>query len=112
MDDIARVCKALGDERRFSIVQLLLERDYCVRALAHRLRISEAAVSQHLKLLREAGLVEGEKRGYWTHYSVKRDALRNAAGGLLGMAGTSGEEVAGCARERAAGRIAATKREE
>lgn len=42
--------------------------------------MSEAAVSQHLGRLREAGLVRGEKRGYWTHYAVERDKLDELAG--------------------------------
>jgi ArsR family transcriptional regulator, arsenate/arsenite/antimonite-responsive transcriptional repressor len=50
-----------------------------VGALARYLKISEAAVSQHLKQLREAGLVKGEKRGYWTHYLVERKKLNELA---------------------------------
>jgi DNA-binding transcriptional regulator GbsR (MarR family) len=46
-----------------------------VGALAKLLGLSEPSLSQHLKLLREAGLVRGEKRGYWTHYTVEKDAL-------------------------------------
>src|SRR4030043_2407672 len=72
--------KALSDETRFELIKLLLTHDLCVGALAHHLRISEAAVSQHLKLLREAGLVKGEKRGYWTHYMVEKDKLNELAG--------------------------------
>ena len=64
--------KALSDESRFKLVNLLLTHDLCVGALAHHLKISEAAVSQHLRQLREAGLVRGEKRGYWTHYLVDK----------------------------------------
>ncbi len=71
--------KILGDETRFQIVRLLLDHDLCVGALARMLKISKAAVSQHLKILREAGLVKGEKRGYWTHYAVERGLLKDAA---------------------------------
>jgi DNA-binding transcriptional ArsR family regulator len=77
--EFVQILKALSDETRFGIVKLLLSRDLCVGALAHHLRISEAAVSQHLKLLREAGLVKGEKRGYWTHYMVERNKLNELA---------------------------------
>lgn len=79
--------KALSDETRFKLVRLLLTRDLCVGALAHRLDISEAAVSQHLKQLPKAGLVKGEKRGYFTHYSVERGTLRKAAQAMKGFAG-------------------------
>jgi ArsR family transcriptional regulator len=67
--------KALSDETRFKLIQLLLTSDLCVGALAYQLKISEAAVSQHLKQLRKVGLVKGEKRGYWTHYMVEKNRL-------------------------------------
>jgi len=67
--------KALSDETRFKLLQLLLTSDLCVGALAYQLKISEAAVSQHLKQLRKVGLVKGEKRGYWTHYMVEKNRL-------------------------------------
>jgi ArsR family transcriptional regulator len=74
--------KALSDETRFKLLQLLLTSDLCVGALAYQLKISEAAVSQHLKQLRKVGLVKGEKRGYWTHYMVEKDRL-NEIGKIL-----------------------------
>ena len=71
----AKTLKALGDPKRFQLLQLMSERGYCVSALAQRSALSESAVSQHLKILREAGLVYGVKRGYYTHYCVDKDAL-------------------------------------
>ena len=71
--------KALADENRLKIIQMLLNSDLCVGALAQHLGISKPAVSQHLRVLREAGLVKGEKRGYWTHYVVERKAMRHIA---------------------------------
>ena len=82
---IVQLLKALSDETRFELVKLLLTHDFCVGALAHHLRISEAGVSQHLKLLREAGLVKGEKRGYWTHYAVEKEKLNELAEVLRGL---------------------------
>jgi DNA-binding transcriptional ArsR family regulator len=67
--------KALADEKRLKILGMLLSGDLCVGALAKHLGISKPAVSQHLRILRKAGLVRGEKRGYWTHYMVDREAL-------------------------------------
>ena len=77
--EIVQIFKTLSDKTRFNLVRLLLTHDFCVGALAHHLGISEAAVSQHLKSLREAGLVKGEKRGYWTHYAVEKDKLNELA---------------------------------
>ncbi|MFW5983411.1 MAG: ArsR/SmtB family transcription factor [bacterium] len=79
MTEIINVAKALSDENRYNIIRLLLQRNYCVGALSKRLEISESAVSQHLKLLRSAGIVNGEKRGYFTHYSINRDILKETA---------------------------------
>lgn len=47
--------------------------------MARRLDLTEAAISQHLKVLREAGLLIGEKRGYFMHYAVDREQLRALA---------------------------------
>ena len=71
----AKTLKALGDPKRFQLLQLMSERGYCVRALARISQLSESAVSQHMKILREAGLVYGVKRGYYTHYCVEKTAL-------------------------------------
>ena len=84
--EFVQILKALADETRFSLLNLLLTHDLCVGALARHLGISEAAVSQHLCKLREAGLVKGEKRGYWTHYSVDREKLGELAGSLTELA--------------------------
>ena len=72
-----KVLKALGEPKRFLLLQLMAERAYCVKALARKSGLSESAVSQHLKILREAGLVYGVKKGYYTHYCVEKDALRS-----------------------------------
>ena len=73
MDD--KILKALFEPKRFELIKLMAERTYCVRALALKSRLSESAVSQHLKTLREAGLVYGVKKGYYTHYGLDREAL-------------------------------------
>ncbi len=69
------ILKVIADETRFEIIALLLEKAYCVKAIARQVNLSEAAISQHLQILRRAGLVKGEKRGYWTYYSVERQYL-------------------------------------
>jgi ArsR family transcriptional regulator, arsenate/arsenite/antimonite-responsive transcriptional repressor len=79
MIEPVQIFKTLADETRFKLVKLLLTHDLCVGSLAKHLSISEAAVSQHLKSLREAGLVRGEKRGYWTHYTVEKEKLHELA---------------------------------
>ncbi len=83
---LIRSFKALSDEKRLKILQMLITTDLCVGALAKSLGISKPAVSQHLQILRKAGLVQGEKRGYWTHYMVDRQALVKIAAELNGLA--------------------------
>ena len=83
MNDFVSILKALADETRFRIINMLLTHDLCVGALAGHLNISKAAVSQHLKILRKTGLVRGEKRGYWTHYSVDKSAIHRIAEDLI-----------------------------
>ncbi|WRS28674.1 metalloregulator ArsR/SmtB family transcription factor [Oscillospiraceae bacterium MB08-C2-2] len=82
MDDFLKVFKALSDGTRLKIIDLLLKHDFCVGALSRKLGISEAAVSQHLQVLRKAGLVSGEKRGYYTHYDLNRELFTQAASAL------------------------------
>ncbi|MBT9164640.1 MAG: HTH-type transcriptional repressor AseR [candidate division WS2 bacterium] len=76
MSELAIILKTIADETRFQILNLLLTKDFCVGALAKQLGLSEAAVSQHLQILRKAGIVTGEKRGYYTHYGVNREILK------------------------------------
>ncbi|HPU29732.1 MAG TPA: metalloregulator ArsR/SmtB family transcription factor [Syntrophorhabdaceae bacterium] len=82
MERLIPIFKALSDETRWKIVELLLTHDLCVGAIATRIGVSNAAISQHMQVLRKAGIVRGEKRGYWTHYTVNRDILEEAARGL------------------------------
>ena len=86
MDEFTEVLKALADENRLKIINLLLTNEFCVGALASFLGISKAAVSQHIQILRKAGLLDGEKRGYWVHYSVNRNLLSEVASKLQFMA--------------------------
>ena len=83
--DLVKCFKTLGDSNRLNLIKILLRSDLCVGALAKLLGLSEPALSQHLKLLREAGIVRGDKRGYWTHYTVEKDALRQIAKELSDM---------------------------
>ena len=73
-EDLARIFRALSVEKRTEIVQLLAGRTLCVGALSNLLGISAGAVSQHLRILKDAGLVEADRRGYFIHYSLTPDA--------------------------------------
>lgn len=112
--DIMPVLKALADGTRMKILTLLLRRRCCVRALARELNLSQAAVSQHLKVLRQAGLLQGERRGYFMHYRVNRDVLEQLARELQHLAGLQPEEAppgAGCPGRGGACRCSKNRRE-
>jgi len=72
---LARVFRALSVPTRVRLVRLLKEHELCVNALAARLEVTPAAVSQHLRVLRDADLVTGDKRGYYVHYRVNPKTL-------------------------------------
>ena len=73
--ELSLLLKALGEPTRLSIFQQILIKKHCVRSLSRKLGITESAVSQHMKVLREAGLVCGERYGYHIHYLPKQEAL-------------------------------------
>ena len=73
--ELARLLKVLSVETRVHIVQLLKGRALCVNALAARLNVTQGAVSQHLRIMRDAGLVIDEKRGYFVHYRLNKETL-------------------------------------
>lgn len=98
MIDMIPTLKALADETRFRIIELLLTHDLCVGALAGHLSISKAAVSQHLQILRKAGLVRGEKRGYWTHYIVDKGEIHRLAEDLIQRADRAPDFRMACSR--------------
>ena len=72
---VTKVFRALSVETRVRIVQLLKGRALCVKALAARLKVTPAAVSQHLRVLRDADLVVPDKRGYYVHYQINEKTL-------------------------------------
>ena len=76
---IAEVMNVLGVESRLKIVLVLKEHEsLCVNARARRLGISQSGVSQHLKILHYSGFVSSSRDGYYTHYSLERQALEDA----------------------------------
>ncbi len=75
MKETAELFKLLSVDKRIEIIEHLKKGDKCVNALAERLGITQSAISQHLRVLKAAGLVKDERKGYWIHYSLNRQAL-------------------------------------
>lgn len=78
---LARLCKALGHPARVQIVRLLMTVDTCVCGdIVDKLPLAQSTVSQHLKVLKDAGLVKGDIDGPRTCYVLDRDALTEFRG--------------------------------
>jgi DNA-binding transcriptional ArsR family regulator len=73
--DAAAFLKALANEQRLCILCSLLERPLAVGELNEKVTLSQSALSQHLGVLREAGLVEAERQGQTIRYSVPEGAV-------------------------------------
>lgn len=90
--ELVTICKALGDPTRLKILDLLKsrgksccelisrdERGLCACDIEQAVKLSQAAVSHHMGLLRRAGLVRAEKRGRWVYYSRDEAAIAGLA---------------------------------
>ena len=81
---MARIAKALGDPIRLQLVDVLRKHagKVCVCELVPLFDLSQPTVSHHLKVLRDAGLVDSERRGLWAYYYVIPDALEELSAWL------------------------------
>ncbi|HMQ91258.1 MAG TPA: metalloregulator ArsR/SmtB family transcription factor, partial [Flavilitoribacter sp.] len=88
---LAKMAKALAHPARVAILEALVRRGSCVCGdLVDELPLSQATVSQHLKAMKEAGLIKGEIEGQFTCYCVDKKACQEAwkaLGGMLEVAG-------------------------
>ena len=76
-EHLARMLKALGNPVRFQIVQTLAERQTCItHEIVDSMPLAQSTISQHLKVLREAGLVRGEIEGPATCYCLDPQGVR------------------------------------
>jgi len=75
---MAAVAKALGDPVRLQLVDVLRKHagKVCVCELVPLFEIAQPTLSHHLKKLREAGIVDSERRGLWAYYYVRPEALQ------------------------------------
>lgn len=75
--DICTPFKALGDPVRVSILKALCCERLCVGDIVARVNLSQPAVSHHLRILREAGLVTAEKCGTTVYYAIDKDKVNS-----------------------------------
>jgi ArsR family transcriptional regulator len=82
-DELAARFKALADPTRVAIINCLSAADeVCVCNLTETFDVSQPTISHHLKILREAGLVESSRRGTWAYYRLVPDAIAALRGAL------------------------------
>lgn len=80
--DSARILKALADPNRLRLLSIVKNGPAdgtCVCDLTEPLQLGQPTVSHHLKILVDSGLLAREKRGTWAYYTLKPNALENAA---------------------------------
>jgi ArsR family transcriptional regulator len=84
LETTGRMLEALADPVRLGIVELLSEHDrMCVCDIGTAFEVEQPTISHHLKILREAGLVDVVRRGPWAYYGLRRDALKQAVQDLV-----------------------------
>ncbi len=76
MEKIVQILKAAGDENRFRILMMLRQRPLCVCEILEVLEIKGGTLSAHLKLLRNAGLINQQKEGRWVIYSLSTGKVK------------------------------------
>lgn len=74
----AKIFKAFCDENRLRILGLLRSGEKCACKLLEELNISQSTLSHHMKLLCDAGVVQGRKEGKWVHYSIDSQGSEKA----------------------------------
>lgn len=76
-EELARLSKALGHKARVKIIRILLRKSACICGdIVDELPLAQSTVSQHLKVLKEAGLVRGDIDGPRVYYCIEPRALR------------------------------------
>lgn len=89
------VLKALADERRLAIIEMLADGERCICELASGLDASDALVSHHVKKLREAGLVRTRRVGQWLHCSLDAVAFADISAEVEVLSGRASRAAQG-----------------
>lgn len=77
-EERARVFKALCDERRQRILELLQGGEKCACVLIEEMGMPQSSLSYHMKILCESGIVTSREEGKWTHYQISRQGSEKA----------------------------------
>jgi len=77
-EEKAKIFKALSDERRLRILELLHHGEKCTCILTEEVNMPQSSLSYHMKILCEAGIVTGREDGKWTHYQISKQGSEKA----------------------------------
>lgn len=97
-DNAVRLFHALSDETRIALVQRLRTGEQCVCDLMDHLGAAQSRLSFHLKVLRDAGLVDCRREGRWAYYWLRPEAFDDIADAAAALAPTPGARSAAGAR--------------
>ena len=102
MRDLVKAFKALSDEIRLRMLNVLLERECCVCEVMQVLDISQTRASRNLGMLYDAGFLKMRKEGLWSHYSIDYESAKMYCPNLVNVVKTALEdnEEAALDRER------------
>lgn len=73
----ARVFKAMSDENRLKILELLQEREYNASELLEEMDFGQSTLSHHMRILLSAGIIRARKNGKWTYYTLHKEAYED-----------------------------------
>ena len=82
----AALLKAIAEPMRWRILQQLATEELCVCHLVDALDAPQSLISHHLRVLRDAGLVDGARHRYWTYYRLRPEVLASLGQHLAGRA--------------------------
>ncbi len=95
----ARLCRALSDENRLRIVEMLTAGERCVCELTAALDLGQSLLSHHLKTLKDVGLVTDRREGRWVYYTLCCDPIEGLGETLLALKPTDDPSRSdGCCR--------------
>ena len=77
--EIVKVFKALDDEKRLQILDMIRSGEKCACVILENMQISQSTLSHHMKILCESGIVQGRKEGKWVYYSIDTEGSKRAA---------------------------------
>lgn len=94
--EYALAFKALSDETRLKIIEMLGHGELCACKILESFNITQPTLSYHMKILTESGLVSGCREGAWTHYTLNKGRIQELIGKLSDIQAQTAEPTENC----------------